>query len=346
MRRALDERIVNESVYYIPHQNLVYFNNPKVACSTIKFNLWLASDQKLGVKTYSGSPHAREISPFARDVFSLDADSSSRLHSATTFSVVRNPFVRILSAYLDKVGEDQIVWYSIVKRFGLKESITKKELSFRDFIAIIMSEPDELLDTHFRSQYINLMWPIGAPDFLGYIENFAEVVEFLRRNNVGCVTFQAHATRAGGLVDEYYTDEIVEMVRNRFADDFRIFGYSTDIGRIERLGSVLPCVPGRDNLFAWIQTGEYPYDLVDEKTRVFKRFLEKPFRGREERLGIIMRYYLDEDNWRRLQTYLIYSVQLEEYALARAIFERINMLRSRHYNFVENRSIFLDGGVG
>src|SRR5205807_1089448 len=150
MRRVLTKKIVNQCIRYSTDLNLLYFNNNKVGCTTIKYSLWAAIDRLNQRQTFRRRIHPRDGDPFVKDIFAVKDFDAKDLAEASKFSVVRNPFVRILSGYLQKVGKDFRVWDPFRKRFGIRPEITQNELTFEDFLTVVATEPDELLNGHFR----------------------------------------------------------------------------------------------------------------------------------------------------------------------------------------------------
>ena len=136
--------------------------------------------------------------------------------------------------------------------------MTTDELSFRDFLRIIRTEPDELLDPHFRPQYLNLLWHICECAFIGRIENFAETAKFLTEHGTMMKDVRVHARNARDRLGTYYDQETVALVTEKYADDFRIFGYST---RVEKFGDTTvdrPLIGNSNSLLNWITKGTYP----------------------------------------------------------------------------------------
>lgn len=76
--------------------NIIYLNNPKVGCSTIKSNLW----QILSPETFrkDGDVHDVKSSPFSNKPV-----DSRWISTANIFTFVRNPFTRAVSAFLNKI---------------------------------------------------------------------------------------------------------------------------------------------------------------------------------------------------------------------------------------------------
>jgi len=338
MRRTIDKAIVNTAMHFATGRPLVYLNNPKAGCGTIKASLWNWLDQMAQARTYAGVPHDRDAAPFVKDVFACDKFDTAALKSAVFFSVVRNPYVRILSAYLNKIVRNNSIWQDFAKRFAFPETFAGKDLSFRDFLVIVTSEPDELLDVHFRPQYLNLLWPVCRPHFVGRIETISEVFEFLSQYGVSKNIHLRNTTAAREKIMDYYSDETIDLVRNKYADDFRIFGYSPDIGETAEFSSGERGESDCAALTHWLVDGQYPYDHVDEKTKRFNRFAlldDVP-----EKLQIVSEGYDGDDNWQRLSAYSDFALQAGEQSLAREIKEKVTGLRSQHIALLRDTKMF------
>ena len=230
--------LLSTRVHYVPDQNLTYLNNPKVACSTIKKSIWLKDDEDRNQDTYAGDPHDKVASPFCitqrekyimSGIYDLGLDN---FINSTFFSVVRNPFVKILSAYIDKIAEprDLEVWTPFGMRFRLSGDA---QPSFIEFLHMICSEEPTLLDWHFAPQYVNLLYGLAPLSFVGQLESMEDTSEFLSQFGIETKTHIPHATNALERIKEFYGPDETELVLNYFQRDFEIFGYSPNPRQVE-----------------------------------------------------------------------------------------------------------------
>ena len=123
----------------------IYVTNPKCGCSTVRQTLWV-NEHALGVAGPPLGPHTTgPRSPFT-------SEQARWEHSGRDFifTFVRNPYVRVLSAYLDKIAgsRDPAVWGPFAARHGLGEA----EVSFGRFLRLVASEEPESMDAHWRPQ--------------------------------------------------------------------------------------------------------------------------------------------------------------------------------------------------
>lgn len=103
-------------IHFCAPLGLVYMMNPKAACSTIKQSLWKRCDTINDTATYPGHPHHdRNRAPFNYAIYPADIlpAHAADFHRAMIFTTVRNPYARMLSAYLEKIWDtdrDKDVW--------------------------------------------------------------------------------------------------------------------------------------------------------------------------------------------------------------------------------------------
>jgi hypothetical protein len=138
-------------------------------------------------------------------------------------SCVRNPFTRALSGFLDKVTHPTT---PVLREFGYRRID-----DFETYLRVIAKLEARDMNGHFRAQHINLDYPRIAYDAIFYLENLAPLKRLLSQV---CPGFELernapHARGANSKLSEYYTDEAIELVRENFARDFELFGYSNSL---------------------------------------------------------------------------------------------------------------------
>jgi len=341
---VIGRELVNDCVRYAPALDLIYLNNPKCGCTTVKHALWLASDATLGKDTFRGNVHDRRIDPFAKNVFRLPPRQAERIARATVFSVVRNPFTRALSAYVDKVANDPGVWPIFLKRFGLKAHVGKKELPFADFLGLIALAHDDILDGHFRPQSRNLLLPLAKPVFVGFVENMRPVGSFLENRRVAFHDERMNASRAHEQLDGFYDSRTAALVRRRYAEDFARFGYSTNLAE-----ALAP--PARDSLcisdgavdalLGWLATGKTPNVVASRANADFAAFRRAGETG--TKLRIARAAFAKEHDWSRLQRYAGFvRGKSRAKTLQDAIRDRMLSLRRRYAKIVRDPALFVE----
>jgi len=223
----LEESQIIARLRFIPDLKLLYVNNPKVACSTIKKALWIGAAPETFVEGMS--PHNKVASPYLPSLEDLYV-KRTQVVAATKFTVVRNPFARILSAYLDKVGRtdrDTNVFHPFARRFGISG---EERLTFTQFLELIATEEPSYLDDHFAPQYVTTMYDFCPLDFIGRMEELEEVWAFLGKRQIAISEHRPHATNAAGLLATHYGPREIDIVTTYFDRDFELFGYSKDPG--------------------------------------------------------------------------------------------------------------------
>lgn len=342
---VVGKELINDCVRYAPALDILYLNNPKCGCTTVKHALWLACDARAGRNTFRGNVHDRKADPFARNVFRLPDRKDGKIAQAVVFSAVRNPFARALSAYVDKVANDPVVWPIFLKRFGLRPTVGRRELSFTDFLGLIAVADDDILDGHFRPQCRNLLLPLAKPLFVGFVEDMAPVGAFLQAHGIPFRNARMNATRALDELSTLYDDRAVALVRTRYADDFANFGYSTRLADIR--ARPCPLAPsntdaGEDPLLRWLATGRAPRGFAAESRSPFVAFNRS--RNRDEKARIVRRRVFDsEHDWYRLERYREFAIgKVQDRNLAEAIRARMASLRQRYRESVSNPDIFVD----
>jgi len=204
----------------------IYFETPKVGCSTIKRTL-----HKLEVDNVSDIPedvHDKNSSPLLSPL-ELEKNFTEYLNDDYfKFTFVRNPYTRILSCYLDKiVGRSKIVF---LPKIGFDPNA---ELSFKEFLLAVKKQSYAEMDSHWTPQSVLLAADSISLDFIGRQENFdndlQKALAIINKTKSNTIENEAlHAVGANKKLQEYITDDIANLIQEIYTDDFLLYGYSTD----------------------------------------------------------------------------------------------------------------------
>ena len=146
------------------------------------------------------------------------------------FTIVRDPYQRIVSVYLDLFDKSSQVFSYASYWFGILE----RDMSFKDFIKVISKIPISLLGPHFSPQY----WILKEmPDIKVFrMENDKkELTAFLQEYGIDL----KHRNKNSTAYDyrTYYDKETFELVRKLYAGDVERFGYEAEESKLkEALG--------------------------------------------------------------------------------------------------------------
>lgn len=185
---------------------------PKAANSSVISGL---ASLKAGEHVPSKPAKAMFRSPSSLTPAELDI-----FESLFKFAVVRNPFARTLSAYLDKVER--------------KGKIDGYETSFPEFMDYL-ARGGLYRNAHWAPQSALLLMPPERYDFFGRVEAFdadmEQVYARLREPALGYKpqSIYQNYTGASEKSRRYYTPKQVEQVRTLFQRDFELFGYEDQL---------------------------------------------------------------------------------------------------------------------
>ena len=200
-----------------PAVRLCYIRNPKAASTALSYLMLSANYQEL--KHFSIT---REKINFLTDV-NLNRQLSAVDRKALFFTVVRNPFARIVSAYRQFFEQQQDLLIYEDYLFGVLRSYH----SFKDFLNIIKLIPDILKDQHLKPQHT----------FLTFYERQGIEVKILKLEERDTVEefFYAYGLTLKPLNQSdaydyraYYDEDTLKLVHQLYDEDIRRFGYESD----------------------------------------------------------------------------------------------------------------------
>ena len=190
-----------------------------MATKTIESSLWDAHDGNA-----PDNPHRAEGSPFL-----TRGQVSSRLDEVLRtelFTVVRNPYSRFLSAYMNKVEKDG-AWRKLGGRFGFAPPTVPSMSALLERLAEMVPAD---LDPHFRPQHLNVLHGVAPLQFVGHLEDMSTVERYLAGHGIALrgEARSVASTGASALVGERLDDTTRALVRQIYSRDFAAFGYSED----------------------------------------------------------------------------------------------------------------------
>ncbi|XWN30029.1 MAG: sulfotransferase family 2 domain-containing protein [Devosia sp.] len=219
--------------------NAIYSFIPKNGCTTLRLSLALANGCVASTD---------EIDWIHRNNETFTATLGELQRAAYSFVVLRCPFRRLVSCYLDKIVGRH--WHFWILQSAVGAAIEPESYTFRTFINLMRNERIRKLDPHWGPQRNLLVYE--TYDDVFDMANFDDVGETLKRK-IGFDVVDARKLSRHGIdslrkVDELgpdtlpleilvrrskgevprprslYDPELVEIVRECYADDIALFG--------------------------------------------------------------------------------------------------------------------------
>jgi hypothetical protein len=130
-----------------------------------------------------------------------------------SWTFVRNPYDRLVSSYINKVVDKH--------QGGLKKYRHIK--TFKEFVHKLENVSGKTCDRHIRSLYT--FFPPDI-DFIGRFENLQSDFNLISERLGVSDENLPHINKTNHKhYTEYYDDETVEIVKEKYADDLEMFGY-------------------------------------------------------------------------------------------------------------------------
>lgn len=178
---------------------------------------------------FRGNSFDSRIDVRARDRAKVWRRDAPKYADYWKFAFVRNPYDRLVSCYSEKIREDgpKGLFVDGVSRVLLRYGTFSRGMPFAAFAKAVSEIPDEDSDIHFRSQTAILSDERGRlrPDFVGKFERLPEDVARVGERLEARLELPHLLKSRRSDPGAYYDEETVEVVRRRYADDFRNFGY-------------------------------------------------------------------------------------------------------------------------
>ena len=200
----------------------IFFPVPKAASSSIR--RLIAEMEGLPSE---GDPH---------HVIAFDLVWAKSLHDYSgyrKFTVVRNPWDRLVSCFKDKVQERHNGRAEVLEGFErynkiLRTSLFYPEMTFAEFVDVIAKIPDAIADEHFRSQYRMFCGPGGAR-LVDRVIKFEDLQDEFRHllAELGARNYEVQHMNRSSTAEykQLYTDTLAEIVERRYRKDIELLNY-------------------------------------------------------------------------------------------------------------------------
>jgi hypothetical protein len=218
------------NIRYAPRARCIYFNIPKAGCSSVLWSLTrYERDDPALLPEHVGTIHARDGSPILRGADIADLDALLHRDDLLRFTLVRNPFDRILSCYLNKVIRDTPQRRIVLAALGRE---AEAAVTLADFLRFVAAQPPAQRDPHWATQD-DLLFNGALPiDMIGRFERFTEDFAAIGRRIAPDFDRYVHVeTRHGTGAKDYALIGAAEAdaIRAIYAADFARFGYGAEV---------------------------------------------------------------------------------------------------------------------
>ncbi len=213
----------------------VYVEVPKAGCTAVKKLLQLAEVDGDRSKV-ADNVHERPTSPLLSPA-DPDADFERVWNDGTyfRFTFVRNPYTRVLSAYLDKLVTNEWERERRLPQLGFRKNARPTFISFLE--RIIDQDPVEM-DIHWTPQTHLLGLPHNTYDRVYRFEDFQPGLRRMLAatgvpvHDESVIEVPAHPTAANSRVSEHYGTREIDLVSELYAEDFRNLGYDLSLTQV------------------------------------------------------------------------------------------------------------------
>lgn len=206
-----------------PEKKFVYLRIPKAANSTVTALLWNQLHQEI----YDSKTPTKKIKKSFLTALDLNITQSKQAKEEYFFfTIVRNPFDRVLSAYLQKFKSD-----IYRRRYG--KDISKAgngDINFHSFCKFLAIKGVNK-DPHWIPQH-KFIWPnLSRIDYVGKFENLHnDLINIFNRlfhnYTIDLNTYYGPGrTNASELRASYYNKESKDIIYNIYIKDFELFKY-------------------------------------------------------------------------------------------------------------------------
>lgn len=202
-------------------RRFIYFRIPKAANSTVAATLFPSKEREVSAHT------AKRAFARASDLSRQEVAELERRFFL--FTVVRDPYARLASAYLHKVSNGVKGRRQVVENY---RCANPEKVSFVEFCRFL-AQGGRDLNPHWYRQVDLIPCGFERLHYVGRVESLdealAQIAERLDGRLEGRVrSVQVHGTNAVGKLRGLYCAETMAIIRQLYAADFTAFDYTRE----------------------------------------------------------------------------------------------------------------------
>ncbi len=225
---------INACMHISLKNKYLYVQTPKVASTTLKGELISLEVRGTQISTKGIGLHPDIIQSVHVKPYQLPG---GRLNDVffnsdyVRFCFVRDPYTRILSAFLDKIQRKKPEGLNLLRGNGFSDDY---DLSFDEFLNLLIEDRSNCKgwDPHWRPQFHLLRPDLINYTIIGKIESFEKDYDSLNTLLGGKLTpyktRAPHKTDAASKTREFYTASSRRIVSDIYSDDFHYLGYPVE----------------------------------------------------------------------------------------------------------------------
>jgi hypothetical protein len=230
-------RSVNMHTHISLVSRYVYVEVPKAGCGTMKATLGGMEAARMNpgmVQRVQDNPHNRlNATPFVKP-FQLPPALLEEVFTSPEyrrFTVVREPASRLLSGYIEKIGQGLKQSEPIVAALAtMGQTVQPADITLDQFLDVISAQDSRDQDPHWRRQADHLGLGIVSYDAVIHLEDldasWARIGELTSTPGLQEQFFCRNSTGARNRMQDYYTPRLLARVADVYARDYAELGYS------------------------------------------------------------------------------------------------------------------------
>lgn len=218
----LSRKIIDNTLAISTTRRYVYARIRKAANSTVISSLYHAENNN----RITGLDNIQKIKD---NYFTKPGELSKTdlidLDSYFKFTIVRNPYSRIISTYLDKIENRNKSQRKIVIKFLKKNP--NDEITFNEFLDFL-ENGGLRKNAHWAPQIDFLVFPIDQYNYIGRLENLqkdlTQILAKIYSKDCPIVSINEHKTDSRNKTKELTASDKLRIY-NLYMDDFKNFNY-------------------------------------------------------------------------------------------------------------------------